>query len=83
MQKIGVPYTDQDIAGSEDMARAQAAAVADKIVKQGGPKGLEESQIVALIAYVQRLGTDLFVNVAPPRQPATRPTITGLKYEDP
>jgi len=84
MQKIGVPYTDQDIANSEDMARAQASAIAVKIGKQGGPtKGLEDKEIVALIAYVQRLGTDLFVNVAPSRQPAARPTVTGLKYEDP
>jgi hypothetical protein len=34
------------------------------IAKQGGPKNLGDKQIVALVAYLQRLGTDL--HKAPP-----------------
>ena len=29
------------------------------IVEQGGPEGLEDRTIVALVAYLQRLGTDI------------------------
>jgi len=56
---IGVPYTNEEIAAGETAAREQARAVADEIVIQGGPEGLAEKQIVALIAYLQRLGTDI------------------------
>jgi cytochrome c oxidase cbb3-type subunit I/II len=56
---IGVPYTDEEIAGGEAAARDQAKAIADEIVVQGGPDGLADKQIVALIAYLQRLGTDI------------------------
>ena len=45
--------------GREAAAREQAQAIADEIVVQGGPEGLAEKQIVALIAYLQRLGTDI------------------------
>jgi cbb3-type cytochrome oxidase cytochrome c subunit len=30
-----------------------------EIAGQGGPPGLEDKQIVALVAYLQRLGTDI------------------------
>ena len=40
------------------MAHAQAAMVADTIAQQGGPAGLQDKEIVALIAYLQRLGRD-------------------------
>jgi cytochrome c oxidase cbb3-type subunit I/II len=33
--------------------------VAASIAEQGGPRGLESKQIVALVAYLQRLGTDI------------------------
>ena len=29
------------------------------MVKQGGPSGKEEMQVIAMIAYLQRLGTDI------------------------
>ena len=59
MQRLGVPYTDADRAASEDNARAQAKKMADKIVAQGGPPGLQDKEVVAVIAYLQRMGTDL------------------------
>jgi cytochrome c oxidase cbb3-type subunit I/II len=58
-QILGVPYSDDEVAGSEAAAREQAQAIADEIVEQGGPDGLADKQIVALIAYLQRLGTDI------------------------
>ncbi len=59
LRQLGVPYTDDDIARAEDVARNQARTLADEIVEQGGPAALETKEIVALVAYLQRLGTDL------------------------
>ncbi len=58
-QILGVPYTDEEVAGAGAAAREQAQAIADEIAVQGGPEGLGDKQIVALIAYLQRLGTDI------------------------
>jgi hypothetical protein len=44
--------------GGVDAARAQAATIADGLTKQGLPD-IREKKIVALIAYLQRLGTDI------------------------
>ena len=55
---LGVPYSPADVAGAATAARAQAKGIADEIARQGGPTGLEDKQIVALVAYLQRLGTD-------------------------
>jgi cytochrome c oxidase cbb3-type subunit I/II len=56
---IGVPYTEDEISGGVEAAGTQAEAIAAAIVEQGGPEGLADKQIVALIAYLQRLGTDI------------------------
>jgi cytochrome c oxidase cbb3-type subunit I/II len=58
-QILGVPYTDDEIAGGIASATEQAAAIATGVVTQGGPENLEDKQIVALVAYLQRLGTDI------------------------
>jgi cytochrome c oxidase cbb3-type subunit I/II len=71
MAMLGVPY-GRDVLDAERVARAQAREIALEITKQGGPKGLEGKQIVALIAYLQRLGTD--IKHAPP---AEAPTPSG------
>jgi cytochrome c oxidase cbb3-type subunit I/II len=65
-QMIGVPYTDADIANAKLAAKTQAAAVAKEIADQGGPKHLEATQAVALIAYLQRLGRDIQAQPAAP-----------------
>ena len=55
---MGVPYGDT-IGQARELARLQAAEVAAQIEQQGGPSGLEGKEISALVAYLQRLGTDL------------------------
>jgi cytochrome c oxidase cbb3-type subunit I/II len=60
MRKLGVPYED----GFEEDVKANAMAQAEKIVKSLEADGIEtvpEAKIVALIAYLQRLGTDIKV----------------------
>jgi cytochrome c oxidase cbb3-type subunit I/II len=58
MMMVGVPYGDA-VNRAPQMAREQAAKIAASIVEQGGPAGLEDKQIVAMVAYMQRLGRDI------------------------
>ncbi len=60
MAMVGVPYGDA-INKAPAMARAQAREVAAAIVAEGGPTGLEDKTIVAVVAYMQRLGRDIKV----------------------
>jgi cytochrome c oxidase cbb3-type subunit I/II len=65
MAMLGVPY-GPSLRDAPGQARAQAAALAAGIAAQGGPRGLEDREIVALVAYLQRLGTDLRKGAAAP-----------------
>lgn len=60
MRILGVPYEE----GYENQAQADADAQGEKIVKNLKDAGVEtksDKEIVALIAYLQRLGTDIKV----------------------
>ncbi|GIW99146.1 MAG: bifunctional cbb3-type cytochrome C oxidase subunit I/II [Pirellulaceae bacterium] len=57
--KLGAPY-DRELSEWESMARRQAEEITADIVRQGGPANVYEKQAIALIAYLQRLGTDYF-----------------------
>ncbi len=72
-RSLGVPYSDQEIEGSAAAARGQAETIAAEIVNQGGPAGLGDKQIVALIAYLQRLGTDITKPEPAPAETETAP----------
>ena len=60
LSKVGVPYDEQTIQAATESARRQATQIAAQIVAQQGPAGLDTKKVVALVAYLQRLGTDLF-----------------------
>ncbi len=76
LRRLGVPYP----AGYERQAltdlRAQAATIAGGLAR-GGQAASADREIVALIAYLQRLGTDLTRRPAQAAQPATGPSATG------
>ncbi|WP_242920189.1 cytochrome-c oxidase, cbb3-type subunit I [Pontibacter liquoris] len=60
MQKLGVPYDDAYVARANEELLKQARQITAELNKEG----LEvkpEREIVALIAYLQRLGTDIKV----------------------
>lgn len=57
-QIFDAPYSDQDVHNAVVDARAQAAKIAKGLTDQGLPD-ISDKQIVALIAYLQRLGTDI------------------------
>ncbi|MEZ4375134.1 MAG: hypothetical protein R3B07_30255 [Polyangiaceae bacterium] len=82
MVMLGVPYGDS-VNKAEAQAREQAKREsAYEVASQGGPKGLGDKQVIALIAYLQRLGTDIEDRPTtserskklPTRQPARRTT---------
>ena len=79
MVKLGVPYTDQDIATARTDMKEQALKIEQNLYqdpafaeeyesskKAAADGGLEftpmnEREIIAMIAYLQRLGTDIKV----------------------
>jgi len=56
MKALGVPYSDSEVENAVETAQSEAKIVAENLKKDGAPEGLENKQIVALIAYLQRLG---------------------------
>jgi cbb3-type cytochrome c oxidase subunit II len=59
LRTVGLPYSDEEVEDAAALARAQAAEIAAEVVEQGGPSGLEDKEIAALVAYLQKLGTFL------------------------
>ncbi len=59
LRAVGVPYTDEEIERAVADAQAQARAIAADVEANKGPSGLENKEIVALVAFLQRLGMDL------------------------
>jgi cytochrome c oxidase cbb3-type subunit I/II len=59
MAMLGVPYGKDALADAPGLARTQANALAAKLRTAGGPAGMEDKDVIALIAYMQRLGIDI------------------------
>ena len=59
MMALGVPYTEADVEGAIANAKAQAEAITQEMESSGVEMKMKDKQIIALIAYLQRLGTDL------------------------
>ncbi|PTX20212.1 cytochrome c oxidase cbb3-type subunit I/II [Pontibacter mucosus] len=60
LKKLGVPYEDEYIANANKELMAQATGITEQLAKEG-IEVKPEAEIVALIAYLQRLGTDIKV----------------------
>jgi cytochrome c oxidase cbb3-type subunit I/II len=58
MRTLGVPYTPEAVDNGVKDLKAQAHQIAAELA-QAGVQGTEDKEIVALIAYLQRLGTDI------------------------
>jgi cytochrome c oxidase cbb3-type subunit I/II len=59
LQGLGVPYTDDEIAHADRLRYAQASLIAADLNADPTIKVDPNEEIVALIAYLQRLGTDI------------------------
>ncbi len=61
--KVGVPYSDATRSQTEQLAKAQSEKVfAQFVTENGSAEGLEsvrDTEVIAMIAYLQRLGVDL------------------------
>jgi cytochrome c oxidase cbb3-type subunit I/II len=58
MKALGVPYTQDEINMAKENAQAQAKTIAAELESEG-LHGMESREITALVAYLQRLGTDI------------------------
>jgi cbb3-type cytochrome c oxidase subunit II len=59
LRALGTPYTDAEVDGAVELALAQARSIASGVAASGGPEGLADREIVAVVAYLQRLGQDI------------------------
>lgn len=79
---LGAPYSPDELENAVELAREQARRIVQQIVEQNGPSrvpapgydsgylDLENARVIALIAYMQRLGIDLYATDTPPAPPA-------------
>jgi cytochrome c oxidase cbb3-type subunit I/II len=58
LKRIGVPYTGEEIEGGNEALSKQAAEIVSSLKADGIEVGAD-AEIVALIAYLQRLGKDI------------------------
>jgi len=59
MQTLGVPYEEGYDAKAIDELKAQAIEIETKLKEEGIKHADANKEIIALIAYLQRLGTDV------------------------
>jgi len=65
LASLGHPYSEEEIANARQSIVTQAAGIVENLrqdpefVKNYGDQNMQEREIVALIAYLQRLGTDI------------------------
>jgi cytochrome c oxidase cbb3-type subunit I/II len=58
LKGLGAPYSDEQIDAASENAQAQALQIATELNKDGVEMAIKDSKMVALIAYLQRLGRD-------------------------
>ncbi len=72
MQSMGVPYSDSTIAAADAILNAQAKGIQASL-EAAKIKTSETKEIIALIAYLQRLGTDIKAQPVAPLPAAVLP----------
>jgi cytochrome c oxidase cbb3-type subunit I/II len=66
---LGANYSQDVLDNCETLAQKQALKINAEMVSQGGAANVYDKQAIALIAYIQRLGTDLTRTPTPPAPP--------------
>lgn len=71
MKMLGVPYSEDDVAGGIDAAHEQAAEIVAAIDENiyEDRDALADKQVIALIAYLNRLGRDIAAPPADTKKP--------------
>jgi cytochrome c oxidase cbb3-type subunit I/II len=75
LRTVGLPYTDADIAGAPAAMRSQGEAIVGRLAG-GGITTTPDKEIIAVIAYLQRLGRDGRAAIPPEPVPATTAAVT-------
>jgi cytochrome c oxidase cbb3-type subunit I/II len=75
LRKVGLPYTDADIAGAPASMRAQAEGIVGRLAA-GGITTTGDKEVVAVIAYLQRLGKDGRAAIPPVPAPTATAAVT-------
>jgi len=72
--KVGVPYSDADVAGVPAQLQKESGQIVQQLASQG-IKANPDHEIIALIAYLQRLGVEgrAAIKAAPQPAPAPQP----------
>jgi cytochrome c oxidase cbb3-type subunit I/II len=63
MKSLGVPYSQNEIDNAVSSLEAQSKVIADDLRANGAAsdQNLEKKEIIAMIAYLQKLGSDIKV----------------------
>ncbi|MEZ4362995.1 MAG: cytochrome-c oxidase, cbb3-type subunit I [Kofleriaceae bacterium] len=77
MAMLGVPYPAATLQSGGDLARTQAEEVAATLAAEGGPTLPPDREVLAMIAYLQRLGTDIKAQPAAPAEKAAEAAPTA------
>lgn len=59
LQSLGTPYTDEDIEKAQKQMARDAQRIADRIKTDLGEEVPSDTEVIALIAYMQKLGKDI------------------------
>ena len=59
LRKVGVPYTDEQISAAPKSIETQSRKIVANLAVSSITNAPPDREIVALIAYLQRLGTDI------------------------
>ena len=59
LRQLGTPYTDKHIAKAQKQMARDAKRIAERIQRDLGEEVDAESEVIALIAYMQKLGADI------------------------
>ncbi len=62
---LGTPYAMEALNDAPGLARQQAAEYEKKLEAAGGPAGMANKDVIAVIAYLQRLGVDIRLDKQP------------------
>jgi cytochrome c oxidase cbb3-type subunit I/II len=71
LRAVGVPYEDRDIASAEADEALQAGQIVDNLRADGVAEANPRSELVALVAYLQRLGVQGKPAAAPGSAPVS------------
>ena len=58
MAALGVPYSENEIKNAYNLAAKQANEITKELARDGVNMKMQDKEIIALIAYLQRLGID-------------------------